>query len=44
MNQPYDPIYFGGEAISFTNGWIQGAFEAGLRAAYQLFMDNEKQF
>ena len=44
MNQPHDPIYFGGEGISFTNGWIQGAFESGLRAAYQLFVDNEKQF
>lgn len=44
MNHPYNPIYFGGEGISFTNGWIQGAFEAGLRAAYQLFIDNENQF
>ena len=41
MHKPYSPIYFGGEGVSFTNGWIQGAFESGLRAAYQLYVHNE---
>lgn len=36
------PIYFGGEAISFANGWIQGALESGLRAAWQFYKFNEK--
>ena len=35
------PIFFGGEAISFANGWIQGALESGLRAAWQFFKYNE---
>ena len=35
------PIFFGGEAISLTNGWIQGALESGLRAAWQFFKFNE---
>lgn len=36
------PIFFGGEAISFANGWIQGALESGLRAAWQFFKYNEQ--
>lgn len=35
------PIFFGGEAISFANGWIQGALESGLRAAWQFYKFNE---
>ena len=35
------PIFFGGEAISFANGWIQGALESGLRAAWQFYKYNE---
>ena len=35
------PIFFGGEAISFANGWIQGAIASGLRAAWQFFKYNE---
>jgi monoamine oxidase len=35
------PIFFGGEAISFANGWIQGALASGLRAAWQFFKYNE---
>ena len=38
------PIFFGGEAISFANGWIQGALESGLRAAWQFFKFNEYVF
>ena len=41
MDDPPDPIYIGGEGVSFTNGWIQGALESGLRAAYQLYKNNE---
>ena len=42
MMFPYQSIYFCGEALSYTNGWIQGALESGLRAVYQLFVHNEK--
>ena len=38
---PIPPLYFAGEAISYTNGWIQGALESGLRAAYQFYCRNE---
>ena len=34
---PWRNIYFAGEAISFASGWIQGALESGLRAAYQFY-------
>ena len=32
MQNSWKNVYFGGEAISFANGWIQGALESGLRA------------
>lgn len=35
-------LYFAGEAISYCNGWIQGALESGLRAAYQFYARNEE--
>ncbi|XP_071102850.1 putative L-amino-acid oxidase YobN isoform X1 [Haliotis cracherodii] len=38
------PIYLAGEALSWSNGWIQGALESGLRAAYEFYSYNEKQF
>ena len=38
---PWRNVYFAGEAISFANGWIQGAMESGLRAAYQFYARNE---
>ena len=38
---PWRNIYFAGEAISFASGWIQGAMESGLRAAYQFYTRNE---
>ena len=44
MMFPYQSIYFCGEALSNANGWIQGALESGLRAAYQLFVRNEKLY
>lgn len=42
MVNPWRNIYFAGEGISFAAGWIQGAFESGLRAAYQFYVRNEK--
>ena len=38
------PLYFAGEAISYTTGWIQGALESGLRAAYQFHSRNENYY
>ena len=38
---PWRNVYFAGEAISFANGWIQGAMESGMRAAYQFYTRNE---
>ncbi|XP_063400156.1 putative L-amino-acid oxidase YobN [Mytilus trossulus] len=37
---PDHPIYLAGEAMSYTNGWIQGAIESGLNAAYHLYSNN----
>lgn len=34
-------IFFAGEGLSFAAGWIQGALESGLRAAYQFYIRNE---
>ena len=39
---PYKNIFFAGEALSFTTGWIQGALESGIRAAYQFYIRNER--
>ena len=41
MHHSWKNVYFAGEAISFANGWIQGALESGLRAAYQLYSDDQ---
>jgi monoamine oxidase len=30
-------VFFAGEQVSYTHGWIQGAFEAGISAALQLY-------
>jgi monoamine oxidase len=32
-----DTIFFAGEQSSFSHGWIQGAFEAGIRTAWQTY-------
>ncbi|KAM0228293.1 hypothetical protein ACHAPO_010837 [Fusarium lateritium] len=32
-----DRVFFAGEQASFTHGWIQGAFEAGLRCVQQIW-------
>ena len=39
---PWENVYFAGEGISFASGWIQGALESGLRAAFQFYARNEK--
>ena len=41
LMKPMFNVYFAGEALSFTDEWIQGALESGLRAAYQFFARNE---
>ena len=43
MQNSWRNVYFAGEAISFANGWIQGALESGLRAAYQVFSDDQEE-
>ena len=35
-------MFFAGDGISLTTGWIQGALESGLQAAYQFYNDNEE--
>lgn len=35
--KPMDNVHFAGETISFASGWIQGALESGLMAAYQVY-------
>lgn len=35
------PVYLAGDSLSFANGWIQGALESGLRAAWQFYEYNE---
>ncbi|XP_052101852.1 flavin-dependent L-tryptophan oxidase RebO-like [Mytilus californianus] len=41
LMKPEHPIYLAGEAISYSNGWIQGAIESGLTAAYHLYCHNQ---
>ena len=35
------PVYLAGDSLSFAAGWIQGALESGLRAAWQFYEYNE---
>ncbi|CAC5395987.1 unnamed protein product [Mytilus coruscus] len=42
LMKPEHPIYLAGEAISYSNGWIQGAIESGLNAAYHLYSYDQK--
>ena len=41
MISPMANIFFAGEGLSFASGWIQGALESGLRAAFQFYIRNE---
>jgi monoamine oxidase len=41
LAEPIGPVFFAGEGISFTHGWIQGALESGLAASYCLAMSNQ---
>ncbi|XP_063434698.1 putative L-amino-acid oxidase YobN [Mytilus trossulus] len=42
LMKPEHPVYLAGEAISYSNGWIQGAIESGLNAAYHLYTHDQK--
>ncbi len=42
MQYPWKNVFFAGEGLSFAAGWIQGALESGLRAAYQFYSRNEE--
>ena len=42
LMDPMCNIFFASEGLSFASGWIQGALESGLRAAYQFYIRNEK--
>lgn len=33
-----DCAHFAGEHVSFSHGWIEGAFESALRTAYQIYL------
>ena len=41
MECPMANIFFAGDGLSFAAGWIQGALESGLRAAFQFYIRNE---
>ena len=41
VKYPMANIFFAGEGLSFAAGWIQGALESGLRAAFQFYLRNE---
>ena len=41
MINPCLNMFFAGDGISFAAGWMQGALESGLRAAYQFYCRNE---
>ncbi|VDI12647.1 Hypothetical predicted protein [Mytilus galloprovincialis] len=42
LMKPEHPVYLAGEAISYSNGWIQGAIESCLNAAYHLYSHDQK--
>lgn len=44
LDSPLANIFFAGEGLSFASGWIQGALESGLRAAFQFYLRNEKDW
>ena len=44
LDYPLANIFFAGEGLSFASGWIQGALESGLRAAFQFYLRNEKDW
>jgi monoamine oxidase len=37
-----DCAHFAGEHVSYSHGWIEGAFESSLRAVYQIYMSQIK--
>ncbi|KAK3588181.1 hypothetical protein CHS0354_012243 [Potamilus streckersoni] len=42
LQTSHHPIYLAGEAISWANGWIQGALMSGLNAAFDFYSHNEQ--
>jgi monoamine oxidase len=36
-------VHFAGESLSFAAGWIQGALESGVKAAYQVYARSKKR-
>lgn len=44
VEYPMANIFFAGDGLSFAAGWIQGALESGLRAAFQFYIRNEGQW
>ena len=44
MEYPMANIFFAGDGLSFAAGWIQGALESGLRAAFQFYIRNEGEW
>lgn len=44
MEYPMANIFFAGDGLSFATGWIQGALESGLRAAFQFYIRNEGEW
>ncbi|KAK3588182.1 hypothetical protein CHS0354_012244 [Potamilus streckersoni] len=41
LTNPIHPVYLAGDAISWANGWIQGALMSGLYVAYKFYKYNE---
>ncbi|XP_046325988.2 putative L-amino-acid oxidase YobN [Haliotis rufescens] len=41
LQEAEHPVYLAGEALSHSHGWVQGAIESGLMAAYQFCRQNE---
>ncbi|CAB3988642.1 flavin monoamine oxidase family [Paramuricea clavata] len=41
--EPMGNVHFAGETLSFAAGWIQGALESGLKAAYQVYARGKKR-
>ncbi|CAB4016920.1 flavin monoamine oxidase family [Paramuricea clavata] len=41
--EPMGNVHFAGETLSFAAGWIQGALESGVKAAYQVYARSKKR-
>ncbi|CAB3999439.1 L-amino-acid oxidase-like, partial [Paramuricea clavata] len=43
LREPMGNVHFAGDALSIAAGWIQGALESGLKAAYQVYARGKKR-